>query len=522
MNYITRTYLETLTPITSEEHSRYIDDSNSASQFVDAYGNSYSAAELYMVRGYLIPRNKLDFTHTVSVAKPYMKALLEKGLVQFINLDREDYPSFCHISGFTLCAFTDRYWPTTECNELNEDFYDADENGLPQMAHRDVCCQDIDGYYILSTDSVSVHGQYENCHRDADDITFSEHYGEYIQDCNVCYPEDDPDNAYHTDDVHWIDGTAYADKEAAFENKIRDYHSTPDPDYFLKDDETNILSKFTIGFEVEKCSIDGYSDMGNEHEAQPLFKGWETDSSCGVEGITNVYSMNNYELFKQHAEVSYYLDETTSQRCGGHINICDTTNTIKYWHIKSWCGLWWAMYRKRLRNDYSGNNKKACPYAAKSGARYSAIREKQLNGNKTLYELRLPSRVKNTEQIIRRFELSQAWVKCLYAYATEDWSYTQAAYDDKSSGMPNWAVNDADNGRYYADECSKVVAQIPKQIVNRIRFLVEESKDQLLESYPVHSDLCKVIRLAYVFQYYCELPDYTMPEFVRQEISHFV
>jgi hypothetical protein len=521
MNRTTRIYLETLTEASATQVNIYFDNL-SETELIDAYGNSHLKSELYMLRGYLLPRSSLDFTRNQSFTKTEMEDIRTKGVIQFINVDDPDYPCFRHISSFVLCVATNKYYPDSQCYSLNEAYYEEDENGNAQRAYSDFCCEDIHGNYILSADAVELHGHYQNIHEDADDITFSEHYCEYVLDSEGCYPEDDPDTIYHNDDVHWVDGCAWVDKDAAFENRIRDYHATPDPDYFLKDDETNILSKFTIGFEVEKSSIDGYSDMGSEHEEQPLFKGWETDSSCGVEGITNVYSMNNYELFKQHAKASYYLDEETSQRCGGHINICDTTNTIKYWHIKSWCGLWWSMYRKRLRNDYAGNNKKACPYAAKSGARYSAIREKQLTGNKMLYELRLPSRVKNTQQIIRRFELSQAWVKCLYAYATEDWSYTQASYDDKSYGIPNWAVNEATNGRYYADECAKVIAQIPKQIVNRIRFLVEESKPQLIESYPVHSDLCKVIRLAYVFQYYCELPDYTMPEFVRQELSHFL
>lgn len=529
MNNATRDYLEKLNlPVSKDadlfyKHHEGTNGIKEKCEIIDCFGNLQPAKNLYMIRGRLFPKDKMLLNSTPYLTEDEYRKLIEEDKIKLINTgESSSYPNFILITSLVVCEHTIKkgvnsweYVNPSDCYRLSEEYYDTD-----CYARKRYCVRETSGDYILESDSVELYNHYDPVHCDFDAMTYSDHYDKYVLDCDVVYPVDDPDSVWHTDDVHWIDDEAYADKEAAYENRIRDYHSTPDPYYYTKEDENDILSKCTIGFEVEKLDIDGLTQLGDAHEFQPLFRGWETDSSCGVEGITNVYSLNNLELFKNHAEQSHYLLEDSNSKCGGHINICDTTNTIKYWHIKSWCGLWWSMYRRRLRNDYSNNNKKACPYAAKGGARYSAIREKTITGDKTLYELRLPSRVKNTQQIIRRFELAQVWVKCLYEYAHEDWSYTLYTYDDTYYGIPNWATSISNDE--YSLESEKLLLQIPKQIVKRMRYQIELSKKQLIESYPIQTELCHIIRLAYFFQYYCELPQYTMPEFVRKEINPFL
>jgi hypothetical protein len=319
-------------------------------------------------------------------------------------------------------------------------------------------------------------------------------------------------------------GVAYTDMDAALEGCIRDYHCTPAGNHFIKADPNDVLSKFTIGFEVEKSSVDGNNECGEQVDDQPLFAGWETDSSCGVEGITHVYSLNNLKDFSNHVYNSPYVDEETSSRCGGHINICDTTNTIKYWHIKSWCGLWWAMYRKRLRNDYSGGNKKVCPYESRGGQRYQAIREKTMSSNQ-LFELRLPNRVRNGDQLIRRFKLSQTWMRCIHAYATEDWTYSTRKYTDVVKGVPDWAYdNNNEVTTSHLKATTTLLADVPPHIFNRMRFLIEESKEQLLESYADQPlGLLTVIRLTYAFQVYIETEPYTpLPYSINSAINQYL
>jgi hypothetical protein len=312
-------------------------------------------------------------------------------------------------------------------------------------------------------------------------------------------------------------------------NTIRDYHDTPEGEHYLKPDADDILSKYTVGFEVEKLYIDGNSSEGSPHDEEALFVGWETDSSCGVEGITNIYSLNNLELFEKHVNSSYYVNEDTNSSCGGHINICDNTNRLRFWHIKNWLGLWYAMYRRRLNNEYAASNKKACPYIAKTGPKYQAIREKTIDGQKALFELRLPSRVKTGHQLIRRFKLVQAWIKCVNAYVNEEWQYTLTEYDDKHAGVPDWAnFTDALEGKtalydIAADTARFINEHISNQTQKRIRYLLEQSKNELLAIYGPTPSLMHVIKLSYAFQAYCEIPDNEpIASELREEISAYL
>ena len=501
--------LKKLAIATAEQIDLYYNSENKDDFLTDAYGEITPIVDLLLYQRYLIPKSMVA---PIDLESEQNKGITESEMVialakhQWINVNQpRSTPVLQHVTDFGLCTVSERYFPKEQLHRLCPDFYEQDT-----YAHDHLTVQSAQRTYILQRDSVHIYGHYERYHREDDTLLWSDHHDQYLLADEAVHPVDDPDELYHQDEVYMCDGDAYTNEEAYYDGRIRDYHCTPEGQYFLKSDPKDILSKFTIGFEVEKSSVDGYNACGDPVETEDLFAGWETDSSCGVEGITNIYGLNNLEIFKDHVNESAYVDEETSHRCGGHINICDNSKTIQYWHLKSWCGLWWAMYRNRLRNDYSGGNKKVCPYASRGGQRYQAIREKGINGGKQLFELRLPNRVRTGDQLIRRFQLSQAWMRCVHAFAIEDWTYSTTKYTDVVKGVPNWAYDtNCEATQTHLKATANLMADVPQHIYKRMRFLIEESKEMLLESYDDQPlKLLTIIRLTYAFQVYIETEPY--------------
>ena len=179
---------------------------------------------------------------------------------------------------------------------------------------------------------------------------------------------------------------------------INEYHCSPSPMFYTKGD-----LDFCLGFEVEKNEVDGQRHEGDAIDEQPLFAGWETDSSCGVEGITNVYAIGEYERFANHVDQSNYCNEPADSSCGGHVNMSGNGLTLE--KVRPYAGLFYALYRHRLNNHYS-----SCDKAMnKTGERYAAIREKRNN----IVEFRLVSRVRNGKQLKWRFRLFSELAKAI-------------------------------------------------------------------------------------------------------------
>jgi len=521
MSNITTIELEKLTVATEAQLNKFYntdnhDEANTAI-ITDAYGFEKSVKDVICHGGYLLPKAKISpevFSSNYSITtENYADYKLKYEWIKLSGL------RIRHISDFKVCFSTGLMFPCDKLRKLDGLFYDEDT-----YAHKNYVSDSGYDDYILTQDAVDVVSRYEKYHSSDEDLIYSEHHDQYVHLNDVVYPDDDPDTPYHEDSCYCRDDIWYTSQDVAEEGCIREYHCTPAGNHYLKDDDTDILSKFTIGFEVEKTSVNDCTEQGEHVGDEPLFAGWETDSSCGVEGITHVYGLNNLDEFSNHVKYSSYTDEPTTSRCGGHINICDTTHTVKYWHIKSWCGLWWAMYRRRLRNDYSGGNKKVCPYESRGGQRYQAIREKSIGNGKLLFELRLPNRVRDGEQLIRRFKLSQTWMKCIYAFATEDWSYSTKKYADAVRGMPNWAYDDASKAERELTNIAEMMPHVPLTIYNRMRFLIEESKAELLESYENNeAGLMHVIQLTYAFQVYIENEPYKrLPDCISSPINQYL
>jgi len=169
-----------------------------------------------------------------------------------------------------------------------------------------------------------------------------------------------------------------------------------------------------IGFEVEKSSI-GREDR---YEVQPLFVGWERDTSCGVEGITNIYSLSDLAQFRKDVRASAYCNAETTQDCGGHVNLSAPGLTIE--KVRRYCGLIMALYRHRLTNTYAREDKKL--HGSTQGPRRCAIRVKTRvtsEEERGMIEFRLVAKVESGEQLIWRFRFFQLLAKAIDG----DWSF---------------------------------------------------------------------------------------------------
>ena len=127
-------------------------------------------------------------------------------------------------------------------------------------------------------------------------------------------------------------------------NRVQRYHGTPSPRNLSKGAKSSDIanlksaskrnlielgngdvdSKFTIGMEVEKSRL----SRGAVKE-YPLFCGFERDSSCGYEAITNIIPLLpsgkwRNKVFNMMFEARKIIEDQYSpsdRRCGGHITL---------------------------------------------------------------------------------------------------------------------------------------------------------------------------------------------------------
>jgi len=168
-------------------------------------------------------------------------------------------------------------------------------------------------------------------------------------------------------------------------------------------------SRFTIGFEIEKNSF--YRGAMKTH---PLFCGFERDSSCGVEAVTNtmplVYSGKLRDRFHQFCyENRHIIDDQFSPSnrggCGGHIGLGYKVNgssvsgqTIGD-NVRKYAGIMYALYQKRLKDQYVGTSDLRMTDGV-YGQKY-----RPLNVKSGYVEFRIPSRVRSVAQMMHRYDL---------------------------------------------------------------------------------------------------------------------
>jgi hypothetical protein len=235
-----------------------------------------------------------------------------------------------------------------------------------------------------------------------DQITYCEDIGDYVEydDAHYCENEDE---YYYDEDL------ANGNKEGC----IGSYHSNKHPEDLNYGYQK---SRFSVGFEIEKTKFemrDGTisDEKGDEFGEYYLFAGAETDSSCGVEAVTNILPLSpvgskyRKQVFDMIDEASHIIDSPSDINCGGHITISmkqDSTSLILDGYdivnqLKPRLSLIYALYRHRLKRSYCRSNK---GIKKQDNTKYSPVNVK---GNRV--ELRIPSRVTCTKQLKLRYDL---------------------------------------------------------------------------------------------------------------------
>lgn len=253
-------------------------------------------------------------------------------------------------------------------------------------------------------------------------------------------------------------GIVYALTGEYERGRVQGYHQKPSPNLLSvgakssdiknlkKKDKINIvkltdhngneehLSKFTIGFEIEKNSLHRHSVR--EYE---LFCGFERDGSCGYEAVTHILplvgdSTWKTKVFDMMWKARRILDDTHSpsdKRCGGHITIAarDVTGIDLLKKLRKYSGIIYAIYKGRLKNTYCSANNRMMLSDELNDLRYRIDNDHEStrnvdrsclrrNGRYELtvfkdsawmmgcpIEFRIPSRVSSVHMLMRRYEL---------------------------------------------------------------------------------------------------------------------
>jgi len=204
---------------------------------------------------------------------------------------------------------------------------------------------------------------------------------------------------------------------------------------------TTIGAKYGIGFEIEKTRL----SRGAVRE-YPLFCGFERDSSCGYEAVTNILPLVGasawrtkiYDMFHQAERIIDDQWSPSNSSCGGHVNVSveGLTGEELMEKLRPLCGIILALYRKRLGNTYCRQNMRMLPYGAEGmfggwGGKYNVCKVTDWG-----VEFRVPSRITSVKGMMRRYELMYVLVDSAVKGHTEAQArrrftpIVRAMYDD--------------------------------------------------------------------------------------------
>ena len=248
------------------------------------------------------------------------------------------------------------------------------------------------------------------------------------QDCAWC---EDIDDYCHIDDATWCerDECYYWDEENAGSSseygEICNYHESKNNLRTVVDHN----SKYFIGFEIEKnyFTWDGNDCCENgdwvTDELNEFIAGYETDSSCGVEAVTNILplasprSANRKRVFELMDEAEDIISSPYDTRCGGHMTISVKQKDFAFHDgydvvdkLRQKIALLYALYRHRLRRSYCASNK---PAKRENNHKYSPVNVK---GSRV--EFRIPSAIRNSKQLKLRYDLMYKMLYLTYERPT--------------------------------------------------------------------------------------------------------
>lgn len=170
------------------------------------------------------------------------------------------------------------------------------------------------------------------------------------------------------------------------------------------------VSKFTIGFEIEKNSLS--RSAVREYE---LFCGFERDGSCGFEAVTHVLPLlpsgkwrnKVYDIIHKAERIIDDRYSPSDRRCGGHVTIaCDGLSGVELNEkVRKYSGVIYALFRKRLSNTYCSSNRrmKEAGCVSYNGGWHYKYQTALVKGN--CLEFRVVSKFESVKQVMRRYEL---------------------------------------------------------------------------------------------------------------------
>jgi len=181
---------------------------------------------------------------------------------------------------------------------------------------------------------------------------------------------------------------------------------------------SDIDSRFTIGFEVEKNSL-----SRGAVKVYELFCGFERDGSCGYEAVTHVLpllpaSTWRTKVFDMMHKAQRIIDDSYSpsdNRCGGHITMGVegmTGDEIRE-AVRKYSGIVYALFRYRFKSQYCRYNARLekanswdTPYDERTQFENGWHNKYQVGLAKdNTFEFRLPSKFESVKQMMRRYEL---------------------------------------------------------------------------------------------------------------------
>jgi hypothetical protein len=307
---------------------------------------------------------------------------------------------------------TGYYALNSDCIDVGGDYYHEDND------RHEFDYDEIQEEYILSYYSVTAYGRRGReyvTHRDRCVSVGTCYYHEdYLSDNDIVWVSDQ-DEYYHRDDVYFWD----SDDE---------YHLEPEDD---EDDSSNLLWGYNEGEReknfVEIDKIEGEEVMfgfGMEIEKSEMpdfdFDKWdiynetgavlERDGSVddGFELKTPVYNLFSPKTEERLSKLKSFADIKGVENAGGHIGFSMIGKSDE--ELIDLCSgfipLIFAMYKKRLSNDYCSGKK--IDILKSSGEKMQAIR---MRGS--YIEFRIFSSVKNYNTILFRLNLFRIMAKNL-------------------------------------------------------------------------------------------------------------
>jgi hypothetical protein len=280
----------------------------------------------------------------------------------------------------------------------------------------------VDGYSYRS--GVTISDYYNNAFLpDGETHTYLESCDDYFpndevgicDECGTLYRIEDSSNDCCEDcsrcEPHDVDNDGY--------QAVARWNQGPDCTHFVGQ------SGWLTGFEVEKNSVGSADSLDDNVKASPLFAGWVTDGSCGIEGVTHAYDLLDPESCEQfRRDVAGSEDQLNAPcdeksrglyTCGGHMSFSrkGISNDELFMRIRRYMGLFFAMFRYRLKGDYTDRNRQV---ELRNNTKYSPLFLKT-----HVVEMRLPSRVVNADCLLRRAELAALLCRAI----DEDMTYCE-------------------------------------------------------------------------------------------------